>query len=259
VSTKTPTPAATSPNSRKDVRNAITATAKAFAGLREQWIVRTDLTDLVERTQAALTAATASLSGTKPTEVIREAQATAGTLLQELMEALSKPAVEKTKTKATRAPRGDAKAPEIRELFRDDKAKLIVNWVMDSSNPRFVVLELTPAGQEDIEHLVVKASRQWATEKKAALDFAGRKAAELKGEEYVEPVVEEIAKRVAKETREVVYGDEKTIAVVMVTGASNSYDVVVKGEVVHSIKATRAYRLQRQEAIGEAEQLAKAA
>ena len=99
----TQTPTATQPNSRKDVRNAITATARKFASLREQWVIRTDLADLVERTQAALTAATTSLSGSKPTEVVREAQATAGTLLLELVEALSKPAVETPSTRAIAA------------------------------------------------------------------------------------------------------------------------------------------------------------
>ena len=249
----------TNPNSRKDVRNAITATARRFAGLHAQWSGRPDLADLAQRTQAALTAATASLSGSKPTDVIREAQQTAGELLAELELALTKPA-EPVKAQRTRAPRGDAKPPEIRELFRDDEAHLIVNWVLDAAAPRFVVLELAQeASQADIEHLVVKASRQWATEKKTALDFAGRKAAELKGVEYVEPVVAPPAKRVAKETRYLVYGDEKTVGVVMVTGADNRYDVVVKGEVVHTIKATRAYRIQRQEAIGEASKLELAA
>jgi hypothetical protein len=258
VTTQTPT--VTQPNSRKDVRNAITATARKFASLREQWVIRTDLADLVERTQASLTAATTSLSGSKPTEVIREAQKTAGMLLLELIEALSKPAEEKPK--ATRH-RGAAKAVEIRELFRDDTAHLVVNWVMDPQAPRFVVVELAQeAGAADVEHLVVKASRQWATEKKTALDFAARKACELKGEEYVEPVAEEIVTRkrgAAAEKRTVVYGDEQTIGVIMVEGTDNRYEVVVAGEVKHTIKATRAWKLERQEAIGEATKLAAAA
>ena len=41
----THTPTVTQPNSRKDVRNAITATARKFASLREQWVIRTDLAD----------------------------------------------------------------------------------------------------------------------------------------------------------------------------------------------------------------------
>ena len=253
----TQTPTATQPNSRKDVRNAITATARKFANLREQWVIRTDLADLVERTQVALTAATTILSGSKPTEVVREAQATAGTLLLELVEALSKPAVETPK--ATRH-RGAAKAPEIRELFRDDTAHVIVQWVLDAAAPRFVVIEFsTEAGVADVEKLVVKASRQWATEKAQALDFGMRLAAANRGVEYVEPVKEAPAKRVASEKRDVVYGDEQTVAVVMVTGANNRYEVVVAGEVKHTIKATRAWKLQRQEAIGEATKLAAAA
>ena len=200
-----------------------------------------------------------NVSGSKPTDVIREAQQTAGELLAELELALTKPA-EPVKAQRTRAPRGDAKPPEIRELFRDDEAHLIVNWVLDAAAPRFVVLELAQeASQADIEHLVVKASRQWATEKAQALDFGMRLAAANRGVEYVEPVKEAPAKRVASEKRDVVYGDEQTVAVVMVTGANNRYEVVVAGEVKHTIKATRAWKLQRQEAIGEATKLAAAA
>ena len=190
---------------------------------------------------------------------MREAQQTAGELIAELELALSKPA-EPVKVTRTRAPRGDAKPVEIRELFRDDEAHVIVQWVLDAAAPRFVIIQFsTEAGVPDEEKLVVKASRQWATEKKSALDFAGRLAAANKGVEYVEPVAEVPAKRVAKETRSLVYGDEATVGVVMVTGADNRYEVVVKGEAVHTIKATRAYRIQRQEAIGEAAKLELAA
>jgi hypothetical protein len=249
----------TNPNSRKDVRNAITATARRFAQMHAQWSVRPDLADLAKRTQDALTAATASLSGSKPTEVIREAQQTAGELVAQLEAALAAPPVE-VKVARTRAPRGPAQPVEIRELFRDDEAKVIVQWVLDAANPRFVVIQVsTEAGVADQEKLVVKASRQWATEKKSALDFGMRLAAANKGVEYVEPVVEAPARRVATEKRDVVFGDEKTIAVVMVTGANNRYEVVVAGEVKHTIKATRAWKLERQEAIGEATKLAAAA
>ena len=170
---------------RKDVRNAITATARRFVQLREQWVTRDDLSDLVERTQAALTAATASLTGSQPTEVVREAQKTAGLLVAELEQALTQPPVEKAK--ATRA-RGPAKPAEVRELFRDDTAHLVVNWVLDPAAPRFVVVQLaTEAGADDVELLIVKASRQWATEKKQALEFAARKVCEITGVEYVAP------------------------------------------------------------------------
>jgi len=247
------------PNSRKDVRNAITATARRFAGLHDQWSVRPDLADLAKRTQEALTAATTSLSGSKPTEVIREAQQTAGELIAQLEQALTQPPVE-AKAARTRAPRGEAKPAEIRELFRDDEAHVIVQWVLDAANPRFVVIQFSgEAGVADEEKLVVKASRQWATEKAQALDFGMRLAAANKGVEYVEPVKEAPAKRVASEKRDVVYGDEATVAVVMVTSANNRYEVVVAGEVKHTIKATRAWKLERQEAIGEATKLAAAA
>lgn len=251
----------TQTTTRKDVRNAIVSAAQRFASLQPQWSARADLTDLAERTQAAMTAAAESLKGTKPLDTIREALATAGGLLQELEDGLAKPAAAAA-PKATRT-RGPAKPPEIRELFRDDEAHILVNWILDPAAPRFVVVQASTASSvADEELLVVKATRQWAGEKKQALELAARKACEIKGVEYIEPEKEPAPTRrrgQVNEKRDVVFGDEATVAVVMVTGGENRYEVVVAGEVKHTIKATKNWRLERQEAIGQATQLATTA
>ena len=240
---------------RKQVRAAIVATAETFAALREQWSAREDLADLAQRLEAALAAAAAALQGSKSTEVVREAQLTAGTLLAELQDALTKPA-EVKKAPRTRAP---AKSPVVRELFRDDEARILVNWILDPAAPRFVVVQCAAeAAEADEELLVVKATRQWATKKKQALEFAARKACEIKGVEYVEPQAPAAPTRKrgeVKETRTTVYGEGGPVQVVMVTGGANRYEVVVGGEVKHTIKATKNWRLERQEAIGQASQL----
>ncbi len=245
---------------RKHVRAAIVATAATFAELREQWSVREDLADLTSRVETALADATAALQGSKPTEQVREAQLTAGTLLAELMDALTKPAADVKKVTRTRAP---AKPPEVRELFRDDEAHILVNWILDPAAPRFVVVQLTvEAGAPDEELLIVKATRQWAAEKKQALEFAARKACEIKGVAYVEPEAPAAPTRkrgAVKETRTTVYGDGGPVQVVMVTGGENRYEVVVNGDVKHTIKATKNWRLERQEAIGQASQLVASA
>ena len=245
---------------RKHVRAAIVATAATFAELRAQWSVREDLDDLTSRVETALTDATAALQGSKPTEQVREAQLTAGTLLAELMDALTKPAADVKKVTRTRAP---AKPPEIRELFRDDEAHIVVNWILDPAAPWFVIVQLTvEAGAPDIKLLEVKATRQWAAEKKQALEFAARKACEIKGVPYVEPEAPAVPTRkrgAAKETRTTVYGEGGPVEVVMVTGGENRYEVVVNGAVKHTIKATKNWRLERQEAIGQASQLVASA
>ena len=142
---------------RKNVRAAIVATAATFAELREQWSVRQDLADLTSRVETALTDAAAALQGSKPTEQVREAQLTAGTLLAELMDALTKPAADVKKVTRTRAP---AKSPEVRELFRDDEAHILVNWILDPAAPRFVVVQLTvEAGAPTVRPLLRRAQR----------------------------------------------------------------------------------------------------
>ncbi len=78
-----------------------------------------------------------------------------------------------------------------------------------------------------MELLVVKATRQWAAEKKQALEFAARKACEIKGVAYVEPEAPAAPARkrgVVKETRTTVYGDGGPVQVVMVTGGENRYE-----------------------------------
>ena len=55
------------------------------------------------------------------------------------------------------------------------------------------------------------------------------------------------------EVRNVVYGEGEAVQVVMITYPVYRYDVVVNGTVVHSIKATRAWRTERQAAIAAAQ------
>jgi len=76
--------------------------------------------------------------------------------------------------------------------------------------------------------------------------------------EYVEPQAPAAPARKrgqVNETRTTVYGEGGPVQVVMVTGGANRYEVVVGGEVKHTIKATKNWRLERQEAIGQASQL----
>lgn len=56
--------------------------------------------------------------------------------------------------------------------------------------------------------------------------------------------------------RTVVYGEGEAVQVLMVTYPVYRYDVVVNGETVHSIKATRAWRTERKAAIAQAQTIA---
>ena len=79
---------------------------------------------------------------------------------------------------------------------------------------------------------------------------------------YVEPEPPAAPARkrgAVKETRTTVYGEGGPVQVVMVTGGENRYEVVVNGDVKHTIKATKNWRLERQEAIGQASQLVASA
>jgi len=58
------------------------------------------------------------------------------------------------------------------------------------------------------------------------------------------------------EVRTVVYGEGESVQVVMITYPVYRYDVVVNGTVVHSIKATRAWRTERKAAIAQAQTIA---
>lgn len=55
------------------------------------------------------------------------------------------------------------------------------------------------------------------------------------------------------EVRTVVYGEGEAVQVMMVTYPVYRYDVVVNGETVHSIPATRAWRAERKAAIAAAQ------
>ena len=59
-------------------------------------------------------------------------------------------------------------------------------------------------------------------------------------------------KRVGALVSKVVYGAGERIQVLMVTYPTYRYDVAVDGVVVHSVKATRNWRVERQGAIAEA-------
>jgi hypothetical protein len=58
------------------------------------------------------------------------------------------------------------------------------------------------------------------------------------------------------EVRTVVYGEGESVQVVMITYPVYRYDVVVNGTVIHSIKATRAWRTERKAAIAQAQTIA---
>jgi len=233
----------TQTTNRKQVRQAIVETAEALTALKPQWEQRDDVGPMVAGVEREINEALRRLQNSAPTEQVRQAQAAAGASLAGLREALAKPAgaaLGNAKT-VTRRPRGEVAPPEIRELFRDDQAGVLVVWILDPAEPKFVVTHSD--AEEEITLLELRATRAWASEKKQAIETGRKKACEVLGLTYVEsqdsPVVTRTRGKIS-EQRKVVFGEGGPVQVVsVVAGAETRYELVVGGEVKDQQPATR--------------------
>lgn len=227
---------------RKLVRAAIVETAEALTALKPEWERRDDLKLMVEGVERAINEALKLLQNSAPTEQVREAQVAAYTSLEGLREALAKPAGAAPVAKpVVRRTRGQVAPVETRELFRDDQAGVIVTWILDPAEPKFVVTHSD--AEEEITLLELRATRAWASEKKQAIETGRKKACEVLGLTYVEsqdsPVVTRTRGKIS-EQRKVVFGEGGPVQVVsVVAGAETRYELVVGDEVKASAPANR--------------------
>jgi len=92
---------------------------------------------------------------------------------------------------------------------------------------------------------------------RAAADEAERVcqavAIEVKAATEAKPAAKRAPRGSRTEVSKVVYGEGGPVQVVMVTYPAYRYDLVVAGEVVHTIKATRAWRTERKALIEQAQ------